>query len=228
MGKNNLKHIAFIMDGNSTWAKQRNQNVLNGYWKGMQNLGNIICDVNDLKIPVATCYAFSSENWFRPKDWIDSFMSLAVKFLETDPIIQKVLDAKIKLKVIGNIQKLPENLQNIIIKYEKETENNTGTLLQLAMSYGSRDEIVRAVKKLVADNMEITEESISNNLDSAGISDPDLIIRTSSKQRLSNFMLWQAAYSELYFTDALWPEFDKNELLKAIEVFDSRNRTYGR
>ena len=243
MSFKNLNNIGFIMDGNSTWAKSEGRDALSGYLKGMQNLGNIICEVNNLGIPVATCYAFSSENWLRPKNWIDSFMLLATKFIESDPVIKKVLDAKIKLKVIGNIKKLPENLQKIIHKYEEETANNTGTILQLAMSYGSRDEVVRAVNKLlsnkllgnqllsnklVASDIEITEDDISNNLDTAGIPDPDLIIRTSGKQRLSNFLLWQVAYSELYFTDVLWPDFSKDDLLKAIDYFNNQKRTFGK
>ena len=220
----NIKHIAFIMDGNSTWANGK----LNGYLEGMKNLGRIICEVNTLKIPFATCYAFSSENWFRPQAWIDNFMNLAIKFLEQDPIIQNVLEAGIRLKVIGNISKLPTKLQNLITKYEKETEKNNGTLMLLAMSYGSRDEIIRATQKLIENKAEISEQNISMALDTAGIPDPDLIIRTSGKQRLSNFLLWQAAYSELYFTDTLWPDFDKDELHKAINCFNARKRTYGR
>ena len=228
MENKNIEHIAFIMDGNSTWAKQQGKDILDGYLAGMRRLANIICDINDMGIRYTTYYAFSSENWFRPKSWIDSFMNLAVKFLESDPSIQKVLDAKIKLKVIGDKDRLPKNLQNIIHKYEDMTTNNTGTIMQLAMSYGGREEIVRAVKKLNKHNLDITEDNISKNLDTAGIPDPELIIRTSSKKRLSNFLLWQASYSELYVSDVLWPDFDKTELLKAIDDFSKRIRTYGR
>ena len=224
----NLRHIAFIMDGNSTWAKRQNKPVLDGYLEGMRKLANIICYLNSINIPYATCYAFSSENWFRPKLWIDSFMDLAIRFLEKDPLIQKVLDAKIKLKVIGNKTKLPEKLQNIIKYYEDITSNNTGTLMQLAMSYGSRDEIVRAVKKVIDSKLEINENNISNNLDTSGVPDPDLIIRTSSKKRLSNFLLWQASYSEFYSSDLLWPEFSEEEVQKALNDFNNRIRTYGR
>lgn len=224
----NLKHIAFIMDGNSTWAKRQNKHVLDGYLAGMKKLANIICYVNSINIPYATCYAFSSENWLRPKVWIDSFMNLAIKFLENDPLIQTVLDAKIKLKVIGNKTKLPVKLQNLITYYEDITANNTGTLMQLAMSYGGRDEIVRAVKKVIDSKLEVTEENISNNLDTSGVPDPDLIIRTSSKKRLSNFLLWQASYSEFYSSDLLWPDFTEEELHKALDDFNSRIRTYGK
>ncbi len=228
MNTENINHIAFIMDGNSTWAKRQNKPVLDGYLAGMRKLANVICYLNSIKIPYVTCYAFSSENWLRPKDWIDSFMNLAVKFMEKDPLIQKVLDAKIRLRVIGNKSRLPSRLQDIIKHYEELTSNNNGTLMQLAMSYGSRDEIVRAVKKVINNNLEITENNISNNLDTSGVPDPDLIIRTSSKKRLSNFLLWQASYSEFYSSDLLWPDFSVEELHKALDDFNSRIRTYGR
>lgn len=224
----NLKHIAFIMDGNSTWAKRQNKPVLDGYLAGMKKLANIICYLNSINIPYVTCYAFSSENWLRPKIWIDSFMDLAVKFLENDPLIQTVLDAKIKLRVIGDKTRLPVKLQNIIKHYEDVTKYNKGTLMQLAMSYGGRDEIVRAVKKVIDSKLEINESNISNNLDTNGVPDPDLIIRTSSKKRLSNFLLWQASYSEFYSSDLLWPDFTEEELHKALNDFNSRIRTYGK
>ena len=219
----NIKHIAFIMDGNSTWAKKLNKPVLDGYLAGMRKVANIICYLNSINMSYVTCYAFSSENWLRPKSWIDSFMDLALKFLEKDPLIQTVLDTKIKLIVIGNKSRLPQKLQDIIKYYEDITSNNRGTLMQLAMSYGGR-----AVKKVINNNLEINEENISNNLDTHGIPDPDLIIRTSSKKRLSNFLLWQASYSEFYSSDLLWPEFDIRELNKALEDFKGRVRTYGR
>ena len=190
----------------------------------MQNLAELICN---LKIPYATFYAFSTENWGRPKSWIDNFMNLALKFLETDPWIQKVLDAKVKLKVIGNILKLPQALQEIITKYENMTANNKGVVMHLAMSYGAKDEIVRAVKKLISRKIEITEGNISNALDTAGVPDPDLIIRTSGKKRLSNFLLWQASYSEFYSTDVSWPDFKIADFNKAIADFELRHRTFG-
>ena len=228
MNKKNINHIAFIMDGNSTWAKKLNKPVLDGYLAGMKKIANIICYVNSLNIPYATCYAFSSENWLRPKSLIDSFMDLAIKFLEKDPLIQTVLDAKIKLRVIGNKSRLPKKLQNIIDHYENITANNNGTLMLLAMSYGGRDEIVRAVRKVIDSKLEVNEENISNNLDTSGVPDPDLIIRTSSKKRLSNFLLWQASYSEFYSSNLLWPEFSAEELNKALDDFNSRVRTYGK
>ena len=224
----NIKHIAFIMDGNSTWAKKHNKPVLDGYLAGMKKLANIICYLNSINMPYVTCYAFSSENWLRPRSWIDSFMSLAINFLEKDPLIQKVLDAKIKLRVIGDKTRLPIKLQSIIKYYEDITANNNGTLMQLAMSYGGRDEIVRAVKKVIDNHLEVNENNINNNLDTNGVPDPDLIIRTSSKKRLSNFLLWQASYSEFYSSDLLWPDFSNEELNKALSDFSNRIRTYGK
>ena len=223
-----LKHIAFIMDGNSTWARIQNKPVLDGYLAGMRKLANIICYLNNINIPYVTCYAFSSENWLRPKAWIDSFMNLAIKFLEKDPLIQTVIDANIKLKIIGNKSKLPNRLQEIIEYYENITRNNNGTLMQLAMSYGGRDEIVRAVQRVINSKLEINENNINNNLDTSGVPDPDLIIRTSSKKRLSNFLLWQASYSEFYSSDLLWPDFNEEALHKAINDFNNRTRTYGK
>lgn len=219
-----IKHVAFIMDGNSTWAKNRNLDVLDGYLAGMRSLASLVCN---LKIPYATFYAFSTENWGRPKSWIDSFMNLALKFLETDPWIQKVLDANVKLKVIGNLSKLPQQLRELIKKYEDMTANNNGLVMQLAMSYGSRDEIVRAVRQLASRNIEITEENITATLDTAGIPDPDLIIRASGKKRLSNFLLWQASYSEFYSTNVLWPDFKMDDFNKAVTDFETRHRTFG-
>ncbi len=216
------------MDGNSTWAKIQNKPVLDGYLAGMRKLANIICYLNNINIPYVTCYAFSSENWLRPKAWIDSFMNLAIKFLEKDPLIQTVIDANIKLKIIGNKSKLPNRLQEIIEYYENITRNNKGTLMQLAMSYGGRDEIVRAVQRVINSKLEINENNINNNLDTSGVPDPDLIIRTSSKKRLSNFLLWQASYSEFYSSDLLWPDFNEEALHKAINDFNNRTRTYGK
>lgn len=219
-----IKHVGFIMDGNSTWAKIKNLDILDGYLAGMRSLAELVCN---LKIPYATFYAFSTENWRRPKIWIDNFMTLALKFLETDPWIQRVLDSNVRLKVIGNISRLPQPLQQVIKKYEDMTVANTGLVMQLAMSYGARDEIVRAVNKLIAKNIEVTEESLTNALDTARIPDPDLIIRTSGKKRLSNFLLWQVSYSELYSTDVLWPDFKITDLNKAVTEFGQRHRTFG-
>ncbi|MDR2667124.1 MAG: di-trans,poly-cis-decaprenylcistransferase [Holosporales bacterium] len=224
---NLLNHIAFVMDGNSSWAKRNGKPNMDGYLRGMRTMANTIVNARNLGVRYVTFYAFSSENWKRPKHWIDDFMALATHFFENDDAVQTILDIGARLKVIGDKSKLTEDLRKIIDKNEKKTENNERITVQLAVSYGARDEIVRTVKKMAKLNIEFSEESISNNLDTAGIPDPQLIIRTSGKQRLSNFLLWQASYSEFYFSDLLWPDFDKNELQKAINEFWRRCRTYG-
>lgn len=221
-------HIAFIMDGNATWAREHNKNPMEGYLKGMRTMADVILWAKELGISHTTFYAFSSENWQRPKGWISSFMKLAMDFFENDPAIKKVLDAKAKLKVIGDVSKLSKSFQEILKKYEKKTENNTGITVCLAVSYGSRDEIVRAAKKMADLGLDFTEQNFSENLDTAGIPDPELVVRTSFKRRLSNFLLWQISYAELYFSKLLWPDFSKSELEFAIEDFSKRERTYGK
>lgn len=225
---NELNHIAFIMDGNSTWATKNSISQMDGYLKGMRTMSDVIVLSKELGLKYVTFYAFSSENWGRPPAWVAEFMKLVMWFFRNDESIKKVLDAKAKLKVIGDKSKLAPEFQNILNDYEEKTKDNDGITVQMAISYGGRDEIVRAVKKIIEKGDEISENSISNNLDTAGIPDPQLIVRTSSKQRLSNFLLWQASYSDFYFSDLLWPEFNKNELEKAIDVFSKLKRTYGK
>jgi undecaprenyl diphosphate synthase len=223
-----LNHIAFIMDGNSTWAIRNEVPVMEGYLKGMRTMADIIISAKDLGLKYVTFYVFSSENWERPKKWVSEFMDLALYFFKKDKAVQKVLKAKAKLKVIGDRTKLNPEIQSILADYEKKTKDNDGITVQMAISYGGRDEIVRTIKKMAKHNIEFTEENISNNLNTAGIPDPQLIIRTNGKQRLSNFLLWQASYSEFYFTDVLWPDFNGKELEKAIAEFSNRKRTYGK
>ncbi len=216
------------MDGNSSWAAFNNRPKMEGYLKGMQNMSNIILELKNLSIKYATFYAFSSENWNRPKSWVSEFMKLALNFFQNDPSIKIILNAKARLKVIGDKTKLSNEIQDILTEYEEKTKDNMGIIVQLAISYGARDEIVRCLRNISELRLDISEEIISNNLDTAGVPDPDMIIRTSGKQRLSNFLLWQAAYSELYFSYLLWPDFDKIELQKAINEFQKRKRTYGK
>ena len=221
-------HIAFIMDGNATWAQIHEKNIMDGYLSGMRTMADIILCAKDLGIKYTTFYAFSSENWQRPKNWVMNFMNLAMDFFKNDPSVKKVLNAGAKLKVIGDISKLNKSFQDILMHYEKETENNKGITVCLAISYGARDEIIRAAKKMSQAGIEFTEQNFSDNLDTVGIPDPELVIRTSNKKRLSNFLLWQVSYAELYFSELLWPDFNKSELEFAIEDFSNRNRTYGK
>lgn len=222
------QHVAFIMDGNSTWAKVHDKPIMDGYLLGMRTMAQTILDAQDLGIKYVTFYAFSMENWARPEKWVSDFMALALRFFESDESIQKILNAGAKLKAIGNITRLSPEIQNILKEYETKTKNNTSIIVQIAISYGARDEIVRTAQKMKSQGISFTEENFSNNLDTAGVPDPDLIIRTSSKQRLSNFLLWQCSYSELYFSNLLWGDFNKTELQKAIEEYSKREKTYGK
>ena len=222
---NTPKHVAFIMDGNSTWAAINKKPVMDGYLKGMQTMGQVILESKSIGIKYVTFYAFSSENWCRPKIWIKEFMNLAMWFLKSDRVIKDVLEAGAKFVVIGDSSKLDKDFQKILFDYEEKTKNNIGITVCLAISYGARDEIVRAVRRMESQKIEFTEEAISNNLDTAGMPDPNLIVRTSGKKRLSNFLLWQASYSEFYFCDALWPDFNVSELHRAIDDYSSRRLT---
>jgi undecaprenyl diphosphate synthase len=216
------------MDGNSTWAVRRGKDVMEGYEAGMRNMSSIILFANDYGLKYTTFYAFSSENWGRSVRWVSDFMSLAVRFLKNDDAIRSTLDIKPKIMVIGDKTRLDQKMLGILTKYEEETKNNTGITVCLAISYGGRDEIIRAVKKVSALGLKFNEENVSNCLDTAGIPDPQIIIRTGGHQRLSNFLLWQSYYSELYFTETLWPDFGETELKKIIANFASIKRNYGK
>lgn len=216
------------MDGNSSWARNTGVSQLDGYLEGMRNLSRIALECQKIGIKRATFYAFSTENWNRPRAWVRSFMNLAKKFYNEDPSIEQLKNASIKLELIGNIDKLDEEFQKNLLELVEQTRNNKGTEVCLAISYGGRDEIVRACHRILSENMEITEETISSHLDTGVVPDPDMIVRTSGKQRLSNFLLWQSSYSELFFTEVYWPEFSSADLKKVIEDFDRRTRTYGK
>ena len=216
------------MDGNSTWAKENNKPVMDGYLAGMRTMAQTILDAKELGVKYVTFYAFSMENWGRPQKWVSDFMALALRFFKNDKSIKEVLQAGAKLKVIGDITRLSQEVQNILNEYIERTKNHSDITVQIAISYGARDEIARTVQKMQKQGIDFTVDNISNNLDTAGVPDPDLIIRTSSKQRLSNFLLWQCSYSELYFSNLLWGDFNKAELKKAIDEYSKRERTYGK
>ena len=219
-------HIAIIMDGNGRWAKAQNKKRIEGHKVGAEVVKEITtyCANND-EVKYLTLYAFSTENWKRPKMEVEFLMKLL------DDYLQKELDTyiknKVKFEVIGDISKFSKKLQNRI-NYTKEKTKNFNKLIQiLALNYGSRDEITRAVKKLCASNEEITEENINKNLDTANFPDVDLLIRTSGEIRLSNFLLWQVAYAEMFFTPTLWPDFTSKELDEIINNFKKRERRFG-
>ncbi|MDK2932321.1 MAG: undecaprenyl diphosphate synthase [Clostridiales bacterium] len=226
------EHIAIIMDGNGRWAKQRGLPRSAGHKAGAQTLRKITEFCNEIGIKVLTVYAFSTENWRRPQQEIDALMELLLEYLMNAE--KQLMGQNIVIKVIGDISLLSREIKEQIIKTEKLTQNNSGLLLNIAINYGGRDEIVNAVKRIVTDiqnknitRNDINEQLISNYMYTKGIKDPDLIIRPSGELRLSNFLLWQSAYSEFWFSNIYWPNFTSDDLLKAISDYQQRNRRFG-
>ncbi len=228
-----LKHIAIIMDGNRRWAKSKNLPSAMGHKKGVDSLRNIVETCKKSGIKYLTFYAFSTENWNRAKEEVNFLMELLSATIKSE--IPLFIKNDIKLTFIGNRGNLKPELLKILEYAERETERCSSLNLQIAFNYGARLEITDAVKKIAKAvyenklNIEnITEETISNNLYTKNIPDPDLLIRTGGEKRISNFLLWQCAYSEIYVTDVFWPDFNDNELLKALENFNTRQRRYGK
>lgn len=219
-------HVGIIMDGNGRWATARGKKRSYGHNAGSKNVDRIVTHAFNRGVKTLSLYAFSSENWARPKEEVDELMRLLKVYFQK--FIKKVLKNKVRLVVMGDLDRLSPELKELIENDMRETEKYTEHVLNIGINYGSRAEIVRAVKKLVAEGKEITEQGISENLYTAEFGEPDLIIRTGGELRLSNFMLYQGAYSELYFTDVLWPDFDENELDKAITAFSERKRRFGK
>lgn len=233
LDENNIpKHIAIIMDGNGRWAKQRNLPRSMGHKAGVENIREIVKECSNLGVKYLTLYAFSTENWKRPAEEVNALMKLLVEYLKKE--VEELHRNKVVVRSIGEIESLPsicrEELKNA---YEK-TKNNTGLILNLALNYGGRDEILRGIKLLYEDlNMEkiiledINSEVFSTYLYTKDMCDPDLIIRPSGEQRISNFLLWQCAYSEFWYSDIKWPDFKKEHLHKAIYDFQNRDRRFG-
>lgn len=224
-----LKHIAIIPDGNRRWAKEHLLPSLMGHKKGVEALKNIVKACADFDIKYLTMYAFSTENWNRKQEEVDYLMDLLASTIKNE--LSELFENNVKLTFLGNLKELNENLQEILADATEKTKNNTGVNLNIAINYGSRDEITTAVKNIVAKGYkedEITSELISNNLYTKDIPDPDLLIRTSGEKRISNYLLWQIAYCEIYITEKYWPEFDKKELAIAIEEFSKRQRRWGK
>ncbi|MDN4607433.1 isoprenyl transferase [Sporosarcina highlanderae] len=225
-------HVAIIMDGNGRWAKQRSLPRIAGHHEGMKTVRKITRIANDIGIKVLTLYAFSTENWKRPKMEIDFLMKLPGEFLTT--YLPELVEQNVKVETIGNFDALPPHTKEAIMKAVEATSMNTGLILNFAMNYGSRLEIVESVKEIVQMAAtkqlsidDINETLIESHLMTSHLPEPDLLIRTSGEVRLSNFMLWQLAYSEFSFTDVLWPDFDESCMLNAIEEFQMRNRRFG-
>ncbi|NLK97025.1 isoprenyl transferase [Defluviitalea saccharophila] len=226
------KHIAIIMDGNGRWAKNRKKSRTHGHQAGSKALEKVLNAADALGIPHLTVYAFSTENWQRPKDEVESLMNLLRNYLKK--YLRDSDKNNIKIDILGDKTKLDEDIQDQIRELEMKTSKKNGLNLHIALNYGSRDEMIRAIKRMGQDILEsklsidsINQSTFSMYLDTGSIPDPDLLIRTSGEQRLSNFLLWQIAYSELYFCDKLWPDFDENDLYKAIYEFQNRNRRFG-
>ncbi len=232
---NNLiipKHIAIIMDGNGRWAQAKNMPRIAGHKAGAENVRQIVKSCNKLGIKYLTLYAFSTENWKRPQEEVNGLMNLLVEYLKNE--FKQLNENNVVIRSIGDISMLPLKCRKEIDKAYKNTKNNTGLVLNLALNYGGRDEIASAFKLILKEakdkNIEINDvnpELISKYLYTNYMPDPDLIIRTAGEQRISNFLLWQCAYSEFYYTYEKWPDFNEDELKKAILAFNKRDRRYG-
>ena len=219
---NRLSHIAFIMDGNGRWAKKRSLPRKAGHKQGAVAFENVVRECNKLGIKTVTVYAFSTENWKRPKEEVDAIINLLNNYID-----RVDLNDDIRFIFLGDKSVLNDELRSKIEKLEEDTKSRSN-VLNIAFNYGGRAEIVHAFNELAKEGKEsVTEDDISSHLYTKDSSDPDLIVRTANECRISNFLLWQCAYSEFYFTDVLWPDFDKNELYKAIESFYSRKRNFG-
>lgn len=225
-------HIAIIMDGNGRWAKKRGLPRNFGHREGSNTLKRIVKFCNGIGIKYMTVYAFSTENWNRPKSEVDTLMSLLLEYLKNAD--KELAGQNIRIRVIGEKTRLNEEIKNEITRVEKSTVDNTGLNLNIALNYGSRNEIVHAAKEIAKDVKlgklkieDINENALESRLYTACIPDPDLLIRTSGEERLSNFLLWQLAYAEFWYTDVLWPDFSKEHILEAIKVYQSRNRRFG-
>lgn len=226
------QHVAIILDGNGRWAKSKGMPRNYGHVQGAKTVEVICEEAYRMGIQYLTVYAFSTENWDRPADEVDALMGLLRNYMKT--CLKTAAKNNMCVRVIGEKSRLDEDIRKRIGELEEATKNNTGLHFQIAINYGGRDEIVRAVRKLAVQVKEgalapdeITQEQLGNALDTAGIPDPDLLIRTCGEQRISNFLLWQLAYTEFYFTPIAWPDFSKEELEKAVEAYNKRDRRYG-
>lgn len=227
------KHIAIIMDGNGRWAKQRNLPRIAGHRQGVEAIRGIIEKSSEIGIEYLTLYAFSTENWNRPKDEVNGLMELLVNYLRSE--VKELHKNNVRIQTIGDIKKLPESAKNEIDLAKELTKNNIGLTVNIALNYGSRDELVNGIRKIAEEYKngsiesldDIDQDKIDSSLYTFNTPDPDLMIRTSGEIRLSNFLLWQLAYSELWFTEKYWPDFKPNDFVNAIKEYQDRNRRYG-
>lgn len=224
-GEKKLRHIGFIMDGNGRWAKSRNMPRTYGHKKGADTIEKVLTECYNQGVQAVSIYAFSTENWSRPKDEIDAIFDLLRSFLKK--YAKTLVEKQIRLIISGDLGAIDEKLANECIKLIEKTKHFKEHILNIALNYGSRAEIVRAVNLIKSKDGEITEDDLSKAFYTAELPDIDLVVRTSGEYRLSNFFLWQCAYAEFYFTDVLWPDFDKEQTKKAIEWFYGRKRRFG-
>jgi undecaprenyl diphosphate synthase len=225
MTNNSIKHIAIIMDGNGRWAKEKGLNRTAGHEAGAKTVRDITIHCSNIGVKYLTLYAFSTENWTRPKLEVAFLMKLLEKYFISE--LSVYLENNVKFKAIGDLSRFSKKLQGIIKDTQDKTSSCTGLTQILALNYGSKDEIVRAVKKLQDKNLEVTEENINSHLDTGDIDAVDLLIRTSGEVRVSNYLLWQIAYAEMSFTKTYWPEFTSYELDDIIDDFNKRERRFG-
>lgn len=226
------QHVAIIMDGNGRWAKKRFLPRNAGHTQGSRRVEEICREAWQIGIKYLTLYAFSTENWSRPEEEVRALLKILRNYLKES--IKKATENNMRVRVIGDRSRLDADIRESIERLEEVSAANTGLNFQIALNYGSRDEMMRAVRRLLSDydkgaitQEQLTEKVFSGYLDTCDIPDPDLLIRTSGEERLSNFLLWQCAYTEFYFPEVLWPDFDKNELKKAVEEYTRRDRRYG-
>ncbi len=222
-------HVAIIMDGNGRWAAKRGLPRLVGHRAGTENLRRVIRACADFGIQYLTIYAFSTENWGRPKEEVEGLLHILEDVIDQE--LEELHQENVKLRHIGHLDKLPPMLREKVRKAIEKTRNNQRLTLSLAFNYGGRDEIVYAIREIIAEGIkpeDITPDVVSQHLFTAGMPDPDLIIRTSGEMRISNFLIWQGAYSEWYVTPTFWPDFDRDELYKALIEYNRRDRRYGR
>ena len=227
-----VRHLAIIMDGNGRWAKQRGLARIAGHQRGVETVLEMVEECQRIGVEVLTLYAFSSENWGRPQEEVNALMALLVEFLAGQR--ENMLSKGMRFRVIGDVSRMPKQVQDSLHAAQSVTASGSGMTLVLALSYGARDEIIRAVQSISANLRDgtlqpedISEDFFSDCLDSKGLPELDLLIRTSGEVRISNFMLWQLAYAELYFTDVLWPDFSRQDLYAALRDFHQRRRRFG-
>ena len=223
---NPIKHVAIIMDGNGRWGLKHNRSRNYGHKAGLKTVEKIIKISIKKKIPYLTLFAFSTENWRRPQKEINFLLKLLENFLQNK--LNQLIEQKIKLKIIGDKNKFPKKIKKIINYSENKTKKNKRLHINLAINYGSKSEIVESIKRIIKKKQNISEKKITSNLYTSDIPDPDILIRTGNTKRLSNFLLWQIAYSEIFFNKKLWPDFNENDYLKILNKFKIIKRNFGR